>query len=145
MNTELLDDNQRDALAASLPTIDPEGEETSAEPRKTTKYEPHWNDAGTHVIWEAVEVEEAPIPIEKPAPPKFNRAERRRLQRYILRKARRQVRQVERRQSREIRELRGKRCQRCNLLFIGRAKWRCQCKAVMASKEKAGEASNAID
>lgn len=111
MNTELLDDNQRDTLAASLPTIEyvdpPEGRE----------------------------VPTRPVVTEKPEQPLLNRAERRRLQRYILRKARRQVRKAERRQSRAIRELRGPRCPRCNLLFIGRAKWRCQCKAVPANKE----------
>ncbi len=134
MNTDLIDDNQRDTLAASLPTTDPEDKE---KPRKAVKYEPHWNDTGTRVIWEAVEVKDKPIPMEPQEQPKFNRAERRRLQRYILRKARRQIRKVEQRQTREIRELRGNRCSRCNLLYIGRAKWRCQCKAVPASKEKA--------
>jgi hypothetical protein len=140
VNTDLIDDNQRDALVAELPSIDTEA---PAEPRKAVKYEPHWNDDGTRVIWETVEVKEAPITIEKPETPLLNRAERRRLQRYIIRKARRQVRKVEQRQTREIRELRGKRCPRCNLLFIGRAKWRCQCKATLARKEKAMEASNA--
>ena len=110
MNTELLDDNQRDFLAASIEYVDP--------PERT-------------------EPVTKPVVTEKPEPPKLNRAERRRLQRYITRKARRQIRKVERRQSREIRELRGKRCPRCNLLFIGRAQWRCQCKAVPARKEKA--------
>jgi hypothetical protein len=78
---------------------------------------------------------------EKPEPQKLNRAERRRLTRTIVRKTRRQVRKAERRQNQAIRELRGKRCARCNLLFLGRAQWRCQCKATVARKE-AGMASD---
>jgi hypothetical protein len=101
------------------------------------RYEPHWNDEGTCVIWETIEEEPEPkeAPKEKPEPLRFTRAERRRLSRFIVRKARRQVRKVERKESRDIAELRGNRCGRCHLLFQGRAKWRCMCKVVVAREE----------
>ncbi len=86
---------------------------------------------------ERTEIPTEPQVTEKQEAPKLNRAQRRRLLRPIVRKARRQARKAERRQDQAIRELRGKRCTRCNLLFIGRAAWRCQCKAVPARKEKA--------
>jgi len=84
-----------------------------------------------------------PIVTEKQEQPKLNRAERRRLTRTIVRKARREARKATQRQSLVVRELRGKRCTRCNLLYIGRAKWRCQCKAVPANKGKAEVTGNA--
>jgi hypothetical protein len=111
--TEALDDDLRANIAASLPNLvveyidPPECDETPTEPLVT----------------------------EKPSQPKLNRAERRRLTRDIVRTARRKARKAERRQNLAIRELRGKRCARCNLLFIGRAQWRCMCKAVVARKE----------
>lgn len=155
--TETLDGDLRAIIASKLVpsfpieyTDSPERTEVPTEPlnrpRGTLRHEPHWNATQTRVIWETIEdtlpAKEAPK--EKPEPPKFNRAERRRLSRYIVRKARRQVRRVERKESRDIRELRGNRCARCHLLFQGRAKWRCQCKAVVAGKEKAHEQADLV-
>ncbi len=97
------------------------------------RYEPHWNAQMTRVTWEAIdepEIIDPGIPATNEAPAMPNRAERRRLTRDIVRKARREARKAERRQNQAIRELRGKRCPRCNLLFIGRAQWRCQCKVI---------------
>ncbi len=112
------------------------------------RYEPHWNAQMTRVTWEAIdapEIIDPGMPATSEAPAMPNRAERRRLQRAMVRTVRRQRRKAERRQNRAIRELRGKRCPRCNLLFIGRAQWRCQCKVTRVNKEKAEVAGNAMD
>ena len=97
-------------------------------------YAPHWNEAYTRVLWTASEVKDDPITIEQPEQPKLNRAQRRKLKRHIMAKARAQIRIVKRREGRDTQELRGLRCGQCGMLFIGRTQWRCQCKAI---KERA--------
>lgn len=69
--------------------------------------------------------------------PKLNRAQRRRLQRYIAHKAALQMRHARHRHP-EIKATQGERCKYCNLRYMGGSGDRCQCKVAMSGVDGHG-------
>lgn len=91
-----------------------------------TRYEPHYDDAGK-VVWMAIDEPVSFTPETNREQPTLNRAQRRHLSRYIARKTHAQMTVVKRRNP-WARDAAKTRCPQCNLLFLGPAGDRCQCR-----------------
>lgn len=101
---------------------------------------PHWDATYHHVIWECIEDEPPKVKPHNPDANKdirFNRAQRRHLQRYIARKARLQMRVVYKKHPElhkiAVVKLR-QHCDRCELAFLGSSGDRCQCQPQQCHK-----------